>query len=92
MNRWQIDKDLTGMVGDFVGGIVGTLWSLTGVILFFLALRLQSKELSLQIKEMRETRNVFHIQQFESTFFNLIKTHNEIRDSIKIDRNIRIEK
>lgn len=86
-NKEEIDKDLTGMVGDFVGGIVGTLWSLTGVILFFLALRLQSKELSLQIKEMRETRNVFHIQQFESTFFNLIKTHNEIRDSIKIDRN-----
>lgn len=86
-NNEEIDKDLTGMVGDFVGGIVGTLWSLTGVILFFLALRLQSKELSLQIKEMRETRNVFQIQQFENTFFNLIKTHNEIRDSIKINRN-----
>lgn len=83
----DFDKELTGIVGDFVGGVVGTLWSLTGVILFFLALRLQSKELSLQIQEMRETRNVFQLQQFESTFFNLIKTHNEIRDSIKIDKN-----
>lgn len=79
----NIDPNLTGMIGDFVGGVIGTIWSFSGVILFFLALRLQSKELSLQIKELKDTREVFSIQQFENTFFNLLKTQNDIRENIE---------
>lgn len=75
----QIDQQLTGIIGDFIGGIVGTIWSFAGVILFFLALRLQSKELSLQLEELKDTREVFKTQQFENTFFNLLKNQNEIR-------------
>lgn len=77
--------------GDFVAGIIGTVWSLAGVILFFLALRMQSKELSLQIKELKETKDVFVIQQkaiklqqFETTFFNLIKNWKEILNDISL--------
>lgn len=78
-NGELLDEQLTGVVGDFVGGVVGTIWSFAGVILFFLALRLQSKELSLQLEELKSTRGVFKTQQFENTFFNLLKNHNEIR-------------
>lgn len=79
----EIDTNLTGMIGDFMGGVVGTIWSFAGVILFFLALRLQSKELGLQIEELRSTREVFSTQQFENTFFNLLKTQNDIRQSVE---------
>lgn len=82
--REQIDQQLTGIIGDFIGGIVGTIWSFAGVILFFLALRLQSKELSLQLEELKDTREVFKTQQFENTFFNLLKNQNEIRLSTEL--------
>lgn len=77
-----IDIGASGSSGDFIGGIVGTIWSLAGVLLFFLALRLQSKELSLQIKELKETRIVFTTQQFENTFFNLLKVQQDIRKGL----------
>lgn len=78
----EIDANITSMVGNYIGGVVGTIWSFAGVILFFLALRLQSKELSLQIQELKSTREVFSTQQFENTFFNLLKTQNDIKLSI----------
>lgn len=80
----SIDQQLTGVIGDFIGGIVGTIWSFAGVILFFLALRLQSKELSLQLEELKDTRLVFKTQQFENTFFNLLKNQNDIRLNTEI--------
>lgn len=83
-NGEQFDQQLTGVIGDFIGGVIGTVWSFAGVILFFLALRLQSKELSLQLEEMKSTRNVFQVQQFENTFFNLLKTQNDIRQSTEL--------
>lgn len=81
----KIDLNSTGMVGDFFGGVVGTIWSFAGVLLFFLALRLQSKELNLQIRELKDTREVFTTQQFENTFFNLLKTQQEIRQNLECD-------
>ena len=83
-NGEKINEQLTGVIGDFVGGIVGTIWSFAGVILFFLALRLQSRELSLQLEELKDTREVFQSQQFENTLFNLLKNHNEIRLNTEI--------
>ena len=80
----QFDQQLTGVIGDFIGGVISTVFSFAGVILFFLALRLQSKELNLQLEEMKSTRNVFQIQQFENTFFNLLKTQNDIKQSIEL--------
>ena len=36
--------DKTGQVGDFIGGLVGSVWAFAGVLLFFLALTIQRKE------------------------------------------------
>lgn len=71
-----IQGDKVGQFGDFVGGVVGSIFSLTGVILFYVALReqrkdfktntkilkLQRKELELQRDELKETRAVFKEQ------------------------------
>lgn len=82
----------TGQVGDFIGGVVGALWSFTGVLLFYLSLRLQRKEFELQREELRQTReefktqnNTLRLQRFENTFFNLISLHHQIVNSIDFD-------
>lgn len=48
--------DKTGQVGDFIGGVVGAIWALTGVLLFYAALRLQSKELAENRKHFQMSR------------------------------------
>lgn len=82
----------TGQVGDFIGGVVGALWSFTGVLLFYLSLRLQRKEFELQRDELSQTReefktqnNTLRLQRFENTFFNLISLHHQIVNSIDFD-------
>ena len=76
------DHTLLGMAGEFIGGTVGSIWALAGVILFFLALIYQKKELELQRIELHENRKIMDsqsktiaIQQFENTFFQLLNFH-----------------
>ncbi|MEM7110131.1 MAG: hypothetical protein AAF519_18025, partial [Bacteroidota bacterium] len=46
-NFWTSVNTL-GTAGEFLGGTVGSIWALAGVILFFLALIYQKRELVLQ--------------------------------------------
>ncbi|MEM9389603.1 MAG: hypothetical protein AAGA02_03970 [Bacteroidota bacterium] len=82
-----------GTAGEFLGGTVGSIWALAGVILFFLALIYQKRELVLQREELKESRKIMEhqsatiaIQQFENTFFQLLNFHinaaNNIRNTI----------
>ena len=94
-----ISKEKFAQFGDFVGGIVGSIWALAGVILFYVALNEQRKDLKinqkvleqqikeykLQRKELEETREVFNLQKFDNTFFNLLKFQNDITNSLFID-------
>lgn len=41
----KISHDKFGTFGDFFGGIVGSIWSLCGIVLFYLALKSQRKDL-----------------------------------------------
>lgn len=41
----QIKSDKIGQLGDFIGGIVGSIWALAGVILFYVALQSQKAAL-----------------------------------------------
>jgi hypothetical protein len=109
-NKIQADK--FGQFGDIVGGLIGSIWALAGVILFYVALteqrndfntnrkvlnaqtdtlKQQIKEFELQRVELQETRKVFYIQsdtlkiqQFESSFFNLLNLHHSIVNSIDL--------
>ncbi len=76
------DHNMLGMAGEFLGGTVGSIWALAGVILFFLALIYQKRELVLQRMELHESRKIMEsqsrtiaIQQFENTFFQLLNFH-----------------
>lgn len=51
---FQYASDVTGQAGDFVGGIVGTLFTLAGTVLIYSTLRLQGRE---QIRAHKESLN-----------------------------------
>lgn len=71
-----IDNELIGQIGDFIGGVSGSIWALAGVILFYVALHEQREdfttnrkilsaqldEFKLQQQELAETREVFKEQ------------------------------
>jgi len=85
--------------GDFLGGAVGSLWSLAGVLLFYAALADQRKDLeeqkeilAMQIretvnqtKEFRQQNETATEQKNEGTFFQLLRFHNEIITSITLE-------
>jgi hypothetical protein len=92
-----IDSNLTGAMGSFISGFVGVLFSLAAVLFFVVALKSQKEELNLQRQEFKlqreefglqreelsETRAVFSLQQFESSFFNLLASQQHIRQVIQ---------
>ena len=108
----QIKADKFAHYGDTIGGVVGSLWALAGVLLFYAAFKkqiealedqkestrttqraveLQSKELRLQREELSQTREVFKeqektlkVQQYESTYFNLLNLLNALINSMDI--------
>lgn len=88
----------SGQVGDFIGGVIGSIWALAGVFLYFSALKLQQQELKSQREEMTSSQRLLDQQMFEGTFFNLLKAQENIRNSIhayffwiNIDNYSRIE-
>ena len=72
----NVDSEKIAQFGDYFGGIIGSIWSLAGVILFYVALQEQRKdidinrnalekqieEFELQRGELSETRRVFEEQ------------------------------
>ncbi len=95
----KINSDKFSDFGSFISGAVGTVWALVSVILFYITLRLQRKELGLQREELELTRNELQgqkfelekansfsaLQQFDNKFFQMLNLHNEIRNGIFID-------
>lgn len=76
---------ITGQVGDFMGGVIGSLWALAGVFLYFSAIKMQNKELENQSKFRREDRILDSIKEFENTFFALLASQQRIKDELSAD-------
>ncbi len=62
-NSSTTNYELTGQFGDFIGGVVGTFFALTGTFLIYLTFQEQTKE----------NRRA----GFESAFFEMIRLHRE---------------
>lgn len=82
---YSIDEDNylsnRGTFGDKFG-FINSLFSglaLTGIII---SIYFQQIELSLQRKELSDTRKEFKEQNFQTTFFNLLKTQRQLADEI----------
>ncbi len=90
-----------GEYGELIGGIVGSLWALAGVILFYEALKFQRTELKLQrheielqrreiieqTQQIRKQNETLAIQTIENTYFRLMSLHNEIVESITAEKD-----
>lgn len=68
----KINSEKFGQFGDFVGGIVGSIWALAGVLLFYIALTEQRKDiktnqdaLELQINALQQQVKEFELQRNE---------------------------
>ena len=90
----QSDLHTLSMLGEFFGGAVGSIWGLAGVVLFYLALIYQRRELELQRKELLESRKIMdsqsktiEIQQFENTFFQLLEFHLDAAKKIELQED-----
>ena len=72
----------TGQVGDFMGGVIGSIWALAGVFLYFSAIKMQNKELENQAKYRKEDAIMDAIKDFESTFFSLLSLQQKIKEEL----------
>lgn len=94
----ELDISKIGAFGDFIGGVIGSLWALAGVFLFFQALKEQRQDietniqlLQLQIEGLERSKEtterqarILKTQQFETTFFSLLKLFIETTDNLEI--------
>jgi Co/Zn/Cd efflux system component len=55
---YNIDPEFTSMVGDFIGGVVGSIWAFASVLLFYAALKIQQEELRQTNLEMQRTNEI----------------------------------
>lgn len=80
----------TGQIGDTIGGIMGPFIGLIGIILTFLAFYTQFQANKIQLKnfkkEFKPQRILDKKVRFETHFFELLKSQQEISNRIKITR------
>lgn len=83
------DQTRWGEFGDYIGGVLNPIFGFLGLIALLLTIALQAKELKLSRKELRNSSNALKaqngtliIQNFESSFFQMLRLHNDIVNSI----------
>ena len=90
-----------GEFGEFIGGFVGSLWSLAGILLFYSALEYQRNELAeqknflkdqtnamiSQSKELEKQNFTLQKQKQEETFFHLLKFHTDLVETLNFESN-----
>lgn len=87
INCNDIDFDKLGGWGGFIGGLVGTYLTLIATLYVFKTFHYQRKELKSQKTELKDQKEFTKNQQFETTFFNLINVHRELKNSLKLESN-----
>lgn len=86
----QLRMDVTGQVGDFIGGVVGTIVAGISVILLYNTFVEQKAFSRDQTDHLKKNEIAQKDQQFESTFFQLLNTHNTIKQSIQFNTRDRL--
>ena len=87
----QINATKIAQFGDFIGGVVGSLWSLAGVILFYVALTEQRKDIEInretlkaQVSALNQQIEEFGLQREELS--ETRKVFQEQSETLKIQR------
>lgn len=81
----KIDSSKFGQFGDFIGGVVGSLWALAGVILFYKALKAQQSDTNTNRKNQKVQTEALQLQikEFELQRNELISTRKVYEEQSK---------
>ncbi|OFX18523.1 MAG: hypothetical protein A2033_02345 [Bacteroidetes bacterium GWA2_31_9] len=73
---------LFSQFGDFIGGFVGSLFSLAGFLLIYETFKLQKIAIDKQTEAIAQQKDISDIDRFENLFFNLLKNYQEVKKEI----------
>lgn len=68
--NYPISVEKAAQIGDFVGGVVATLFSIAAFLLLY-------ETLNMQKSEIKENQGIMQKQAFESNLFQMINMHND---------------
>ena len=81
----SVDIEQWGQFGDFLGGLLNPIVGLATIYLVLINVRLQKRELSLALQEMKNSNSALdaqnaaiEIQNFQNTFFNWLNSYREV--------------
>ena len=69
--HYGLSIEKSAMVGDFIGGVVATLFSIAAFLLLY-------ETLNTQKKEIKDNQTLLQKQSFETNLFQMINMHNDI--------------
>lgn len=82
-----------GVFGDYLGGVLNPTFSFLALIALLLTISLQASELRLARKELKNSSDALNaqnetliLQNFENSFFQMLRLHNDIVNSIDFVR------
>jgi uncharacterized membrane protein len=85
------EQEIWGQFGDYVGGVLNPIFGFLSLIALLFTLRLQARELRISTQELRNSAVALEEQcaamthqNFETTFFQLLRLHNDIVQSIDL--------
>jgi len=89
----NIDEGKIGGFGDFIGGTIGTVFSLAGIILFYVALKEQRKDFKTNEQALNNQIEAFNqqIKEFELQRVELSETRKVYEDQSKTLKSQKFE-
>lgn len=79
--RYDISLEKASNIGDFIGGVVGVLFSIAAFLLLY-------ETLNTQRIEINENKNLLQKQAFENNLFQMINMHNDFVKEFDIQKRI----
>ena len=88
-----LEHDKWGQFGDYLGGVLNPIFGFLGFIALLLTLKLQRQELKISTEELAKSAKALELQNkalaqqnFENTFFQLLRRHGELVSETNFNR------
>ena len=85
INFKDLDFDALSAFGTFLSGFLGTILTIIATILIYRTYIMQDEQLKSQNLELELQRKLITQQQFESTFFNMLNVHRDLKNNLYIN-------
>lgn len=80
----KVNLEIANKIGSFVGGLVGSFWTLTGVLLYYSVIKSQRKESDQAEQRHKVQIDLLNHQKFQTSFFEFLKHFMNIRNELSI--------